>query len=114
MNVEIIKTIKITDMKDSIITGFELEGNYYKLENNGHEIKKTISKREYYQNKRHPNTIDKWIQEKNIQVFRFNDLRKLSCYRKDNMQHYISKMIADKTLLQVGKDKFKVNLKEGK
>lgn len=67
--------------------------------------------------KRYHNELDKWIEKNNIKRFKaeqfFNDPGNVKAfYHKKRFDLYVSKMIADKSLVQVGKDEFVVNNKQ--
>ena len=122
------KYLKIIDMKDGLITRYELDGYYYQLVNNGHKVVKDLFEQVLESNvndvrvhkpyKRYKNMIDVWIKKNGIKKFNVDDffkdvkhsmmMGKLGKRYRSRFDGYISKMIEDKSLVQLGNDCFQV------
>ena len=97
MNVE----ADIWDMKNGEITALRMGAIVYRVEHKTplHNVKECY--------------LRKWIHAHNIKVFTLDQFFKEYPKQRERMDHLeinIAKMISDKELLQIGKNKFKVNI----
>lgn len=121
MQVKQVVEIIITDMKAGKITGLILDNE--KFIGNTKSDPKTIEIKELPVKlppklkripKRSKNKVDTWIKEKNITKFSMKEYlqdRPNDYYQRKRIEHYITKMVKDKTLTQISNDSFIVNKK---
>lgn len=105
MDIKHIVEITITDMKDSKITGFILDGKQYHNNNDDNKTIETKTPKKRIIKKRMKNIIDTWIKNNpNLTVFTLEDFftanpQHLS--QRKRCETYFNKMCSDKTLTQV-------------
>ena len=109
---EIEITGHIWDMKDGKTTAINVDGEIFRLEGtdkvggNKPENPSPKGKKETY--------LHKWIRKNNIESFTLDDFYKAYPKQKERrkqrklIEKYISEMIANNELLQMGNDTFKV------
>jgi len=113
---QVIEVI-VTDMEKGNITGLMFDDNYFKLVDKKKvsvKIKKVnkIELNKKNKRKRFENKVDKWIKEKDITTFNIDNYFKDNpddLLQKKRIIQYISKMINDKTLIQVSNNTFLLN-----
>lgn len=95
---------EIWEMREGKTTAVNIDDKIFRLDTSDVKSPKSFSYlKETY--------LSKWIKENSIQVFTLEDFYKAYPRQRDRKRHvdkYISEMIADNKLLQIGKDKFKV------
>ena len=110
--------VDVYNMRDGVLVDFIYDGKLYKEHNGINSCSKSVKPKKVIMN-RYPNMVDRWISEKNIKSFKTSDFYKdhndeflKSGKRlKERFDAYVSKMIADKSLVQMGNDEFMVNKK---
>jgi hypothetical protein len=110
-NIEANITIKVLDMRDGAIKKFIFDNRVF-IENNN--VSKeynhvNVSHRKY---KIYPNVVTRWIDKNHITEFSldkfFEDNPKFKSHIR-RTDEYLSRLIQDKILVQVGNNRFKVN-----
>ena len=109
--------VDIWDMKNGIITGLKYGDNVFMLNNGDNGGSKSVNVVSVsVPMKRYPNMIDRWIMDKHVNKFNVDDFIKSNIkhrYEKSRLSFYLSKMVEDRTLTQVGNDVFVVNTQKG-
>jgi hypothetical protein len=96
---------EIWDMKEGNILSIKYNEQVYVL-NNSIVVHNIFPVKKH---KRYSNIIDSWIKKNHISEFDFNQFQQANPNIKCNrFNHFISLMIQDRTIIQLGNDKFKV------
>ena len=106
-------SIRICDMKDGCIVSFWYNNVLYRPNKIGAvEVKDGIKQSNKKVRKRMVNKVDKWIKNNNIRRFTVDQIVKSDkefYYHPDRLTRYLSGMVEDRTLVQMGNDVFVVN-----
>lgn len=96
---------EIWDMKNGMITSVKIGEQIYNQDGQN-VIQNSFPIRKH---KRYCNIIDTWIKKNHISEFGFEQFAKDNPgVKRNRFNHFISLMIQDNTVTQLGNDKFKV------
>lgn len=110
----------VWDMKQGCVMSLKYNDNIYKLDNDNQKITTPMEQKVIpsvfvvRKHKRYFNVVDRWIKRDHVTGFSFDMFSKSNpLVRRNRFNHFVSLMIQDHSLVQVGKDNFKVIKKEG-